>query len=318
MGLTHVVTSKAFIDRTQVEVPGTEFVLPRRRAGDGSASSNCCAGCWRCGSSAARVRRGPREAEPGRPAPAGGGAVHQRPREGPEGGAADARQHHHRPARPRVAGLRSSTAPTRVLGFLPMFHSFGLTVTGPVPAARRRPGRPPPGPDRRRRPGPQARRVQADDPRRHADVRGLHPRPGQAGRPRLARGSWSSGRRSARTRCSRRLEGARPARACCRGLRHHRVLAGGVGATRPDAVRPGTVGKPLPGVEVCVTDLETGEVLPPGEMGMLLRHRADGVPRLPRRRRPVAVPRRSTASGGTSPATWRRSTPTATFASTAG
>jgi long-chain-fatty-acid--[acyl-carrier-protein] ligase len=30
------------------------------------------------------------------------------------------------------------------------------------------------------------------------------------------------------------------------------------------------VGRPLPGVAVCVVDLETGEVLPPGKMGMLL------------------------------------------------
>jgi long-chain-fatty-acid--[acyl-carrier-protein] ligase len=34
--------------------------------------------------------------------------------------------------------------------------------------------------------------------------------------------------------------------------------------------RPGTLGRPLPNVEVCVTDLETGEVLPPGRLGMLL------------------------------------------------
>jgi long-chain-fatty-acid--[acyl-carrier-protein] ligase len=43
-----------------------------------------------------------------------------------------------------------------------------------------------------------------------------------------------------------------------------------VAANRPEQSRPGTVGKPLPGVEVCVIDLETGRVLPPGEMGMLL------------------------------------------------
>ena len=36
------------------------------------------------------------------------------------------------------------------------------------------------------------------------------------------------------------------------------------------AVRPGTLGRPLPGVDVCVTDLDTGAVLPAGEMGMML------------------------------------------------
>ncbi len=37
-----------------------------------------------------------------------------------------------------------------------------------------------------------------------------------------------------------------------------------------DAVHRGTIGKPLPNVEVCVVDLETGTVLPPESRGMLL------------------------------------------------
>jgi acyl-CoA synthetase (AMP-forming)/AMP-acid ligase II/1-acyl-sn-glycerol-3-phosphate acyltransferase/acyl carrier protein len=37
-----------------------------------------------------------------------------------------------------------------------------------------------------------------------------------------------------------------------------------------EAVRHGTLGRPLPGVEVCVTALDTGSVLPAGETGMLL------------------------------------------------
>jgi long-chain-fatty-acid--[acyl-carrier-protein] ligase len=36
------------------------------------------------------------------------------------------------------------------------------------------------------------------------------------------------------------------------------------------ANRPGTLGKPLPGVEVCIVDLETDEVLPNNRLGMLL------------------------------------------------
>jgi long-chain-fatty-acid--[acyl-carrier-protein] ligase len=36
-----------------------------------------------------------------------------------------------------------------------------------------------------------------------------------------------------------------------------------------DAAKPGTIGKPLVGLDVCVTDLETDEVLPAGRMGML-------------------------------------------------
>jgi long-chain-fatty-acid--[acyl-carrier-protein] ligase len=42
-----------------------------------------------------------------------------------------------------------------------------------------------------------------------------------------------------------------------------------VAANRPQADRPGTVGKPLPGVEVCVVALESERALPPGELGML-------------------------------------------------
>src|SRR5262249_38682189 len=34
--------------------------------------------------------------------------------------------------------------------------------------------------------------------------------------------------------------------------------------------RPGTIGQALPNVELCVVDMDTGEPLPPGKMGMLL------------------------------------------------
>jgi long-chain-fatty-acid--[acyl-carrier-protein] ligase len=42
-----------------------------------------------------------------------------------------------------------------------------------------------------------------------------------------------------------------------------------VSANRPGAVKPGTIGDPLLDVEVCVTDVETGEPQPQGTMGML-------------------------------------------------
>jgi long-chain-fatty-acid--[acyl-carrier-protein] ligase len=45
-----------------------------------------------------------------------------------------------------------------------------------------------------------------------------------------------------------------------------------VACNRPEANRPGTVGQPLPGVEVCVVDLETEEELPSGRLGMLCVH----------------------------------------------
>jgi long-chain-fatty-acid--[acyl-carrier-protein] ligase len=43
-----------------------------------------------------------------------------------------------------------------------------------------------------------------------------------------------------------------------------------VSVNRPDANRPGTVGQPLPGVEVCVVNLAIGEKLPPRQTGLLL------------------------------------------------
>src|SRR5262249_725866 len=46
----------------------------------------------------------------------------------------------------------------------------------------------------------------------------------------------------------------------------------------PGANRPGTVGRPLPGVEVCVVDLETEAVLGPGQQGMLWRPRSRASP----------------------------------------
>ena len=45
-----------------------------------------------------------------------------------------------------------------------------------------------------------------------------------------------------------------------------------VSVHRPGHFRPGTLGQPLPGVEVRVVDLETEQLLPRGKMGMLLVH----------------------------------------------
>ncbi|MCI0704354.1 MAG: AMP-binding protein [Planctomycetia bacterium] len=42
-----------------------------------------------------------------------------------------------------------------------------------------------------------------------------------------------------------------------------------VAVNRPGRVRLGTMGEPLPGVDVCATDLNTNAVLPRGQMGML-------------------------------------------------
>lgn len=68
--------------------------------------------------------------------------------------------------------------------------------------------------------------------------------------------------------------------ACARATPHAALLEGYgvtecspvVASNRPTANRPGTVGQPLLGLELCVVDLDTEEELPPGRLGMLWVH----------------------------------------------
>jgi long-chain-fatty-acid--[acyl-carrier-protein] ligase len=155
-----------------------------------------------------------------------------------------------------------------VLCFLPMFHSFGLTVTTLLPLLAG------------------IRIVHHADP---TDAGGLA-RKIAAYRPTLLAGTPSF--------MEHILERAKPgelaslrllmlgAEKCPPALfaKAQRLVPGapvleGYGITecapvvavnRPSANLPGSVGQPLPQVEVCVVDLETDEVLPQGKMGMLL------------------------------------------------
>jgi long-chain-fatty-acid--[acyl-carrier-protein] ligase len=160
------------------------------------------------------------------------------------------------------------TAEDAVLGFLPMFHSFGFTVTGLLPLLAG------------------FRVVHHADP---TDAGGLA-RKVAAYRPTILVGMP--------TVIGHLIERARPgeldslrlivlgAEKCPPALfeKARRVVRGahlleGYGVTecspvvavnRPEANRPGSLGQPLPGVEVRVADLETNDILPPGKMGMLL------------------------------------------------
>ncbi|MGO9219140.1 MAG: AMP-binding protein, partial [Streptosporangiaceae bacterium] len=162
-------------------------------------------------------------------------------------------------------GLTSRDA---VLSFLPMFHSFGFTLTGLLPLLAG------------------VRVVHHPDP---TDAAALA-RKVAAYRPTLVAGTPAF--------IEHILERARPgelaslrlifvgAERCPSALfeKARRVvpraeLVEGYGVTecspliaanRPEANRPGSVGQPLPGVEVCVVTPEMGDVLPPGKMGMLL------------------------------------------------
>jgi long-chain-fatty-acid--[acyl-carrier-protein] ligase len=168
-------------------------------------------------------------------------------------------------------GALTVIGPTRrdaILSFLPMFHSFGFTVTGVLPLLAG------------------VRVVHHPDPTEGAALA----RKVAAYRPTLVAGTPAF--------IEHLFERARPgeldslrlifvgAEKCppalfekARRLVPHAQLVEGYGITecspvvaanRPEANRPGSVGRPLPGVEVCVLDLDTNEALPPGRMGMLL------------------------------------------------
>ncbi len=182
-GLTHVVTSKAFVDRVQVEVPGTKFLFledVRDSIGKFELLRRRIAVRWFGGWFKSRLL-GRLEQDPNKP-----GVIlftsgsEKAPKAVPlthanvitdQRGCLEALQ-----------VSRNNSA----LGFLPMFHSFGLAITGPVAAVRRRADHPPPRPNRRRRTGPEDRGLQDDTDRRHPDVHRVHPRPGEAGRTRFS------------------------------------------------------------------------------------------------------------------------------------
>jgi acyl-CoA synthetase (AMP-forming)/AMP-acid ligase II/1-acyl-sn-glycerol-3-phosphate acyltransferase/acyl carrier protein len=165
----------------------------------------------------------------------------------------------------------SALGPTRhdtLLGFLPMFHSFGLTVTGLIPLLGG------------------VRVVHHADP---TDATGLA-RKVAAYKPTILVGTPTLVDRLVRRAQPGELASLRliiaGAERCpeelfksCRQLAPGAVLLEGydvtecspvVAVNRPQANRPGSVGLPLPGVEVRVIGLETRESLPPRQMGMLL------------------------------------------------
>jgi long-chain-fatty-acid--[acyl-carrier-protein] ligase len=155
-----------------------------------------------------------------------------------------------------------------VLSFLPMFHSFGFTVTGLLPLLAG------------------VRVVHHPDP---TDAAGLARKVG-AYRPTVVAGMPAFIEHLLARARPGELESLRlivvGAEKCpptlfekVRQIVPNAHLLEGYGITecspaialnRPDANRTGSVGRPLPGIDVCVTDLESGEVLPPGRMGMLL------------------------------------------------
>ncbi|WP_439630549.1 AMP-binding protein [Gemmata sp.] len=264
-GLTHVVTSKAFIDRTHIEVAGTQFVYleeVRRGVGKLELLRRLLAVRWFPNA----VRRKALGRVPNDPhAPAVvlfTSGSEKAPKAVPLTHAniiAD-----HRGAEPPQQLVRTDA----VLGFLPMFHSFGLTIATLLPVLAG------------------SKLVHHPDP---TDATGLA-RKLAAYKPTILIATptflgFILGRCKPGDLDSLRLVVVGAER--CPDELFDRVAAlapratvlEGYGVTECGpcvsvnpvvAVRRGTVGKPLPGVDVCVVDLESDRVLPANERGMLL------------------------------------------------
>lgn len=262
MGLAHVVSSRAFRDRLGVSIPGVQYL--------DLEDLNRDIGWLDRLRTLVLVRLFPRKVwkSISRPSPDQAAVVlftsgsEKAPKAVPLT---------HRNLLSNQRGGVEALGPTRrdsVLGFLPMFHSFGLTVAGLIPLLGG------------------VRVVHHADP---TDAFGLA-RKVRAYKPTILVGTP--------TLVGALLDRARPgelnslrviivgAEKCpaelfdrCRLLAPDATLLEGYGVTecapvvavnRPQAKRPGTVGLPLPGVAVRVVGLETGEVVPAGNMGMLM------------------------------------------------
>jgi long-chain-fatty-acid--[acyl-carrier-protein] ligase len=262
MGLTRVVTSKVFVDRTGIAVEGTEYLfLEELRGGIGKMELLRTLLATKYFPGRARAEVPP--TDPHKPAvvlftsgsekaPKAVPLTHSNILSNQKGGL------------PELGLTRKDS----ILGFLPAFHSFGINITLLVPVLGG------------------MRVVHHPDP---TDAGALARKVG-AYRPTVMCGTP--------TFLSYILDRAKPgqldslrtvivgAEKCppalferCKQLAPGATILEGYGITEcspvvaantPGKIRPGTVGKPLPPVEVSVIDLETDKDLPAGEVGMLL------------------------------------------------
>ncbi|MCS6865116.1 MAG: AMP-binding protein [Gemmataceae bacterium] len=262
--LTHVVTSKAFIDRTHIHVPGVQYIfLEDLRASFGKflLLRRVLAVRW-FGRRVYQQLRHRMERDPHRPAVVlFTSGSEKAPKAVPLTHAnilADQRA--------AIAALKVDRH-NSTLSFLPMFHSFGLTVTGLLPLLV--------GVKVVHHPDPTDARTLA---RKIAAYRVTL----IAGTPTFISAIFDRAQPGELDSLRIIVVGAEKAPptlfAKAQRMAPQAEVLEGYGVTecspvvavnRPGAVRPGTVGWPLPGVEVCVTDVETHAVLPRGQMGML-------------------------------------------------
>jgi long-chain-fatty-acid--[acyl-carrier-protein] ligase len=261
MSLTHVVTSHRFIDRLGISVEGVQNLHledVRRSIGRWELLRTLLAVRFLPG----RVRRRVPNLSPDQPAVVLFTSGSERaPKAVPLTHAniiSDAR------GGIPFLGLNRAGA---MLGMLPAFHSFGLSVTGVMPlmGGMRVVHHPDPTDA-----GGLARKIGAYRPTMLVATPTFvsyileRAEPGQLASLRLIVLGAEPCPESLRQRCAK----AAPQASILEGY-GITECAPVVSVNRPQANKPGTVGQPLPGVQTCVVDPESGVVLPVDRMGEL-------------------------------------------------
>ena len=264
MGLSHVVTSKAFIDRTQIAVPGAKYLfLEDVRAGLGKVEllRRLLAVRW-LPTRAKRMLLAAATTNPDAPAVV---LFTSGSEKAPK--AVPLTHANILSNLSAVVGALGLDRHNSAIGFLPMFHSFGLTLTGILPLVT--------GVKIVHHPDPTdvgalARKIAAYKPTLMAGTPTFYAalfdraKPGDLDSLRLA----CVGAEKCPPAVFDKAKQAAP---------HVEILEGYgitecspvVSFNRPGAVVPGTIGRAVPGVELSVTDLDTDQVLPAGHRGML-------------------------------------------------
>jgi len=263
-GLTHVITSKAFVDRVQPEVPGAKlYFLEELRAGVGTFEKLCRLWSvrWFSGMTQRKLL-GRISNDPHKPAVIlFTSGSEKAPKAVPLTHAniiADQRG--------AIEALRI-TRDNSAIGFLPMFHSFGLTVTGLLPlfVGVRIVHHPDPTDA-----GALVRKIAAYKPTMIAGTPTFlgfildRAKPGDLDSLRLV----IVGAEKCPPHVFEKAKQLAPNADVLEGY-GITECAPVVSVNRPGHSKHGTVGEPLPGVEVFVGDLDTKEKLPAGKMGML-------------------------------------------------